>query len=113
MGLAPELARTEMVLSKECFGSPNSNREHFLTWRRAGVLVRLRRHDLAEYDELESIAWVWQSVDATFGKVALTRTDRGKAGTKRSLLADGREIPSSVVDEASARSLFVGLRSSL
>jgi putative transposase len=50
-----------------------------------GFFVRLWRAGLAEYDELEGIAWEWQSLDGTQGKAPLAQeavgnnpTDRGK-----------------------------------
>jgi transposase len=73
------------ALPKAQFGSPSSIHKYFLAWKRAGVFVRLWRQGLAEYDDLEGIAWAWQSVDAALGKAPLAReavganpTDRGK-----------------------------------
>jgi len=44
---------------------------------------------LAEYDEMEGIAWEWQSLDGTQGKAPLAQeavgnnpTDRGKSFTR-------------------------------
>jgi putative transposase len=59
---------------------------------------------LQEYDELEGIAWEWQSMDgvmtkASFGGAATgaNPTDRGKRGTKRSQLSDGRGMPLALI----------------
>lgn len=67
------------------FGSASSIHQHFQRWRQAGFFLALWRAGLAEYDELEGIAWAWQSVDGTQGKAPLARdavgnnpTDRGK-----------------------------------
>lgn len=67
------------------FGSPSSIHKYFLQWKRARVFVRLWRRGLAEYDELEGIAWRWQSVDGALVKAPLALaavgpnpTDRGK-----------------------------------
>ena len=53
-----------------------------------------------EYDELQGIDWEWQAMDGTMNKAPLggddtgkNPTDRGKSGTKRSLLTDGRGVP--------------------
>ena len=69
----------------------------FLSWR-------LWRAGLAEYDEMEGIAWDWQSVDGAMVKApwpwsAWGRTPRigEKNGRKRSLLVDGRGVPLSLV----------------
>jgi hypothetical protein len=55
-----------------------------------GVFDRIWQVGLQEYDELEGIAWEWQSLDgvmtkAPFGGAATgaNPTDRGKRGTKR------------------------------
>jgi len=67
------------------FGSPSAIHKYFRAWKRATVFVRLWRKGLAEYDELEGIAWWWQSIDGTMVKAPLALeavgpnpTDRGK-----------------------------------
>ena len=56
-----------------------------LKWQRAGFFLALWRAGLAEYDEMEGIAWDWQSVDGAMAKAPLAvecvganPTDRGK-----------------------------------
>jgi len=75
------------ALPKAEFGSASSIHKYFLAWKRAGVFVALWRQGLAEYDELEGIAWRWQSIDTASGKAPLAQeavgpnpTDRGKKG---------------------------------
>ena len=58
---------------------------------------------LREYDELEGIDWGWQRLDGAMtkaplggGKTGPNPTDRGKSGTKRSLLTDGGGVPLAV-----------------
>jgi transposase len=75
------------ALPKGQFGSASSVHKYFLAWKRAKVFVRLWRQGLAEYDELEGIAWRWQSVDGAMVKAPLALeavgpnpTDRGKKG---------------------------------
>ena len=72
------------ALPKE-YGSASSVHRYFLAWKRAGVFVRLWRKGLAEYDELEGLAWAWQSIDGAMVKAPLALeavgpnpTDRGK-----------------------------------
>ena len=72
------------ALPKE-FGSASAIHLHFQQWHRAGFFVALWRAGLAEYDEMEGIAWDWQSVDGAMVKAPLARecvganpTDRGK-----------------------------------
>ena len=72
------------ALPKE-YGSASSVHQYFLKWKRCGVFVKMWRRALAEYDEMEGIAWSWQSVDGTMVKAPLALeavgpnpTDRGK-----------------------------------
>ena len=67
------------------FGSASAIHKHFQRWRQAGFFLALWRAGLAEYDEVEGIAWEWQSIDGTQGKAPLAQeavgnnpTDRGK-----------------------------------
>ena len=53
------------------YGSGSTLHLRFQQWERAGVWRRLWRAGLAEYDELEGIAWRWQSADASMGKAPL------------------------------------------
>ena len=69
----------------EGFGSGSSIHAHFQRWRGDGFFLRLWQAGLAEYDEMEGIAWAWQSIDGTMGKAPLAQeavgpnpTDRGK-----------------------------------
>src|SRR4030043_968678 len=73
------------ALPKEVYGSPSSIHKYFLEWKRKKVFVRLWRKGLAEYDEVEGIAWRWQSIDGAMIKAPPARdavgpnpTDRGK-----------------------------------
>jgi transposase len=76
------------ALPKE-FGSASAIHLHFQQWHRAGFFVGLWRAGLAEYDEMEGIAWDWQSVDGAMVKAPLALecvganpTDRGKKGAQ-------------------------------
>jgi len=67
------------------FGSPSAIHKHFQDWHRAGFFLDLWRSGLAEYDEMEGIAWEWQSIDGALVKAPLAiqcvganPTDRGK-----------------------------------
>ena len=73
------------ALPEERFGSASSIHKYFQAWKRKDVFVRLWRKGLAEYDELEGIAWAWQSIDGAMVKAPLAQeavgpnpTDRGK-----------------------------------
>jgi transposase len=76
------------ALPKE-FGSGSSVHKYFQEWKRRGVFVAMWKQGLAEYDEMEGIAWVWQSIDGTMVKAPLAQeavgpnpTDRGKKWDK-------------------------------
>jgi len=67
------------------FGSASAIHHYFQQWRKEGFFVRLWRAGLAEYDQMQGIAWEWQSLDGTQGKAPLAQeavgnnpTDRGK-----------------------------------
>jgi transposase len=75
------------ALPKERFGSPSSVHSYFLKWQKQGFFLALWKAGLAEYDEMEGIAWEWQSIDSAMTKAPLAResvgpnpTDRGKNG---------------------------------
>ena len=65
------------------FGSASAIHQHFQHWRQAGFFVRLWRAGLAEYDEMEGIAWEWQSMDGTQGKAPLAQEAVGNNPTDR------------------------------
>ena len=63
----------------------SSVHSYFRKWSKAGVFKALWRKGLAEYDDMEGIAWEWQSIDGCMVKAPLAResvgpnpTDRGK-----------------------------------
>ena len=74
------------ALPKEKFGVCSSTvHETFLFWSDSGFFLTLWQAGLAEYDEMEGIAWSWQSIDGAMVKAPLALeavganpTDRGK-----------------------------------
>ncbi len=77
------------ALPKERFGSPSAIHRYFRSWLEQGFFQRLWQAGLAEYDELEGIAWEWQSIDGATHKAPLALeavgpnpTDRGKKRNK-------------------------------
>ena len=65
--------------------SPKSIHKKFMQWSRCGFFERLWKAGVAEYDELEGVAWEWQSADGTCSKAPMAQkavgpnpTDRGK-----------------------------------
>lgn len=73
------------ALPAEPFGSASAVHARFLEWEKAGVFEDLWRLGLAEYDDMEGIAWRWQSIDGAMMKAPMAQesvgpnpTDRGK-----------------------------------
>lgn len=73
------------ALPKERFGSASSIHKRFLEWEKAGFFEDLWKKGLAEYDDMEGIAWRWHSIDGTMMKAPMAQesvgpnpTDRGK-----------------------------------
>lgn len=89
----------------ETFGvSGKTAHRYFQRWVRAGMFKRMWQAGLLEYDELKGIDWKWQAADGAITKAPLggektgkNPTDRGKTGTKRSLLVNGQGLPLGVV----------------
>ena len=91
-------------------GASSTVHDRFQEWERAGFFQALWQAGIEEYDELIGIQWEWQAVDgamtkAPFGHAATgaNPTDRGKQGTKRSLLTDGAGIPLALVVDGANR----------
>lgn len=96
------------ALPAERFGSASAIHKRFLEWEEAGVFEAIWRAGLAEYDELEGIAWRWQSVDGALFKAPLAQesvgknpTDRGKKRQQTS--SAGRRAWCPVVDRRDRR----------
>ena len=86
------------------FGSASAVHKHLQQRQQAGFFRQLWQAGLVEYDEMQGVAWNWQSIDGAMHKAPLATeyvgpnpTDRGKNGRKRSLLVDGIGVPLSLV----------------
>lgn len=91
-------------------GASSTVYDRFRQWESQGFFLRFWQAGLQEYDELAGIGWDWQCVDgstvkAPFAQAAVgpAPTDRGKQGSKRSLLCDRRGIPLGLVIEEANR----------
>jgi transposase len=71
------------ALPKERFGSPSSIHQYFQEWEKAGFFKKLWKAGLHEYDDLEGIAWQWQSADGAMNKSPLGKESVGKNPTDR------------------------------
>src|SRR5207244_723476 len=80
--------------------SSSSAHRRFREWAAAGVLVNLWAQGLQEYDEIVGLDWQWLAMDGAMTKAppggertGRNPTDRGKLGTKRSLLTEAAGVP--------------------
>jgi len=71
------------ALPKERFGSASSIHAYFQRWEKAGVFLAMWQTGLAEFDELEGIAWRWQSIDGAMVKAPLAQQGAGRNPTHR------------------------------
>ena len=72
------------ALPKEKFGVCSSAvHRTFQEWAEAGFFLKLWRHGLAQYDEMEGIAWLWQSADGTMVEAPLAQESVGRNPTDR------------------------------
>jgi putative transposase len=86
------------------FGDDSSVHRWFQRWCCNGVLEQIWAALVEECDDLGAVNWRWQAVDGRLGKarfggknVGKNPTDRGKNGTKQSLLVEGDGGPLGVV----------------
>jgi len=92
------------AIPREEYAPGSTVHTRFRQWVKAGVFLRAWQTLLAYYDKKVGIAWKWQSLDGVITKAPLggeatgpSPVDRGKSGTKRSVLSDQRGAPLSVV----------------
>jgi len=92
------------ALPREFGVSGKTAHRYFQRWVRGGVFKRMWQEGLNEYDELKGIVWKWQAADGAITKAPLggektgkNPTDRGKTGTKRSLLINEQDLPLGLV----------------
>jgi transposase len=71
------------AIPKERFGSPSAIHGYFIRWLKLGFFLSLWRAGLAEYDEMEGIAWRWQSIDGAMVKAPLATETTGRNPTDR------------------------------
>ena len=97
------------ALPREKFGGMSSSALHdkFQQWSIAGVFTKIWQRGLAEYDELQGIAWTWQAADSASIEAPLARESTGpnpdgsgKKGSKRHILVDENGIPISLLVSA-------------
>ncbi len=81
-------------------GASSTIHDYFQEWVEQGIFERMWELALHEYREMRGISWKHQSLDTAMVKAPLggmktgrNPTDRGKLGSKRSVLVDGRGVP--------------------
>jgi putative transposase len=98
------------VLDAAGICSHSSAHRRFQEWTAAGVFVTLWAEGLQEYDALKGLDWEWLAMDGAMTKAPLggertgrNPTDRGKQGTKRSLLTEANGVPVGLAVEGANR----------
>ena len=88
----------------------SSAHRRFQEWAAAGVFVNLWASGLEEYDAMKGLDWEWLAMDGAMTKAPLggertgrNPTDRGKLGTKRSLLTEANGVPVGLAVEGANR----------
>jgi len=86
------------------FGDDSTVHRTFQWWVKEGFFIRIWAMVVERCEEMGGVHWQWQAADAALGKARLggdkvgpNPTDRGKAGTKRSLLVEAKGGPLSMV----------------
>lgn len=92
------------ALQTEWFGASSSIHARYQTWVGSGIFEGIFRLLGRYYDRRCGIQWKWQAIDsksvaAPLGgeKAGKNPTDRGKLGSKRHILVDGRGAPLAIV----------------
>ena len=85
----------------------------FREWTDAGVFRDFWVRGLLQFDDVAGIDWEWLSMDGALAKAPLggektgrNPTDRGKLGTKRSVLTDGHGAPVGLAVDGANRNDF-------
>lgn len=71
------------ALPKELYGSPSAVHRYFREWEQSGFFLELWQRGLSEYDDMEGIAWEWQSIDGSMNKAPLAKESSGRNPTDR------------------------------
>lgn len=82
------------------FGSGSTVHRRFQQWREQGLIDQIARMVLQWYERTRRVWWRWQAADTKMlpaplggAKTGPNPTDRGKCGTKRHVIVDGRGVP--------------------
>jgi putative transposase len=93
--------------------SSSSAHRRFQEWTEAGLFLAWWKSGLLAYEALQGIDWAWLAMDGAMTKAPLggeavgkNPTDRGKIGTKRSVLTDGGGVPLGLAVEGANRHDF-------
>lgn len=99
------------------FGSGSTVHRRFQEWTQAGLFREVVRLVLTWYDRTRGIDWTWMAADTKMAPAPLggaetgpNPTDRGKSGTKRHSLIDGRGVPLSFYLSGANRHDIKGLK---
>jgi transposase len=99
--------------------SHSAAHRRFQEWTEADVFVVLWEQGLVDYDALRGIDWEWLAMDGAMTQAPLgggkggQEPDRGKSGTKRSLLTDGDDVPIGLAVDGANRNDFKMARAAI
>jgi putative transposase len=86
------------------FGDDSSVHRTFQRWEQKGILDEIWGVLVEECDAFNGVQWRWQAADGAMGKarhggdgIGKSPTDRGKRGTKRSVIVDAEGGPLGIV----------------
>ncbi len=86
------------------FGDDSSVHRTFQRWEQKGILDEIWGVLVEACDALNGVQWKWQAADGAMGKarhggdgIGKNPTDRGKGGTKRSVIVDAEGGPLGIV----------------
>lgn len=74
------------------YGSSSSIHRYFQRWEKEGFFLKLWKKGLAEYDDMEGIAWKWQSIDGSMTKAPTAQESVGPNPTE-----PGKKMEPSVI----------------
>ena len=87
-------------LKREWFGASSSLHARFQAWQKTGLWQQMFEVFVRDYHQRRGIQWTWQALDSKSVAAPLggeqtgkNPTDRGKLGSKRHILVDGRGAP--------------------
>lgn len=94
-------------------GASSTVHDRFMLWAQSGLFTKLWQQGVFKYDQNKGILWQWQAMDGSQTQapkggecVGKSYKHRGKNGTNRSILVEGRGVPLAAIAAAANRNDF-------